>query len=449
MSRKLIASFSLGLSCAMTALPGTAYADAAALEGRVKQMEQELQALRALIQQEKQQRTSQVNVVSDQVAKVSKAARQSADSKLKLGDGTTLSYGGYIRVNGTYNDYQDGTRPGNIGDEILVPSTIPVGGQSEGAQFDSDIKTSRLFLKTSTDTSVGLLKSYLELDFLTSDGDERISNSAHSRTRHAYFAWDYSKDASLMIGQSWSTFLNVGALPEAVDFIGPTSGSIFNRQTQVRWTRKLGGGGSFMLAAENPSTGLTDAGSGVAGSDVDDNSIPDIVARYNGKVGGHSYTLAALGRQISYDDDVLDENEFGLALNLSGKVVFGNGDDLKYSLSHGNLGRYIALNAFRDGGIDAAGNLDLTEVTGGYVAYRHHWSEKLRSTIQYAISTADLADGLASSNTETVANLNLNLVYSPTPKLSFGGALIKASRELENGVEGELNRFQVMAKYAF
>ena len=129
--------------------------------------------------------------------------------------------------------------------------------------------------------------------------------------------------------------------------------------------------------------------------------------------------------------------------------MLGNGDDIKYSFSHGNLGRYIALNAFRDGGIDVGGNLDLTEVTGGYVAYRHKWNDKLRSTIQYALATADLADGLSSANSETVENLNLNLIYSPTPKLSFGGALIKASRELENGAEGELDRFQLTAKYAF
>lgn len=444
MKRKIVAGFILGLT-ALSIAPSVALADTA-LEDRVKQMEQELAQLKALIKQQDVQHAAERKSIQTQVAEV-KAAK-SSDSNVKLGSGTTLSYGGYIKVDGMYNDYGDGPRPGNIGDEILVPSTIPIGGVSEGAQFDSHIKTSRFFFKTSTPTDVGTIRTHVELDMLTGDGDERISNSAHSRIRHAYLAWDYADDASLLAGQTWSTFFNVGALPESVEFIGPTSGTIFNRQSQIRWTKKAGSG-SWMLALENPSTSLADAGSGIAASNFDDNSIPDIVARYNGKSGAHSYTFALMGREIGVENASLDESDFGLAANFSGKFVLGNGDDIKYSVSHGNLGRYIALNAFRDGGIDATGNLDLTTVTGGYVAYRHHWSDKLRSTFQYALSTADLANGLSSANTEKVENFNVNLLYSPTKKLTFGGEWIAASRELENGADGDLNRFQVMAKYAF
>jgi len=194
---------------------------------------------------------------------------------------------------------------------------------------------------------------------------------------------------------------------------------------------------------------LAEAGFGVANSNFDSNSVPDIVARYNGKAGGHSYALSAVARQIAFDDGNFSASKGGFAVNLAGKVVLGNGDNLTYSIATGNLGRYIALNAFRDGGIDAGGNLDLTTVTGGYLAYRHHWSEKLRSTFQYSYSTADLANGLSSANTETVENFNVSLMYAPTPKLTFGGAIIQASRELENGIEGDLTRFQMTAKYAF
>lgn len=435
-----------GIALAITSLMCVPSASAGPLEDRVKQMEAELQSLKAVIQQQQVQSATEIKAIEAKVAEA-----ETGTSNVKLSEGTTFSYGGYIKVNAMYDDYQDGPPPtARIASNILVPSLIPVGGDNPaGADFQSDVLTSRFFFKTETATDAGLIKSYIELDFLSGAGDERISNSTNPRIRHAFLDWGYSDNASLLIGQTWSTFFNPGALPESVEFIGPTSGSIFNRQAQIRWTKKLGNGGSFMLAAENPSTSLADAGSGIADSNFDDNTIPDIVARYNGTSGGHSWSLAAIGREIGLDDGVVDESDFGLAVNLTGKVVLGNGDDIKYSIASGNLGRYIGLNAFRDGGIDAAGNLDLTSVTGGYFAYRHHWNKKLRSTIQYALSTASLADGLADTNTETIENFNVNLMYSPTPKLTFGGEIISASRELENGVDGDLTRLQLTAKYSF
>ncbi len=416
------------------------------IEDRVKEMEAELRSLKAMIQEQQKQNANEIKAIEVKVAKSKSDAPQYTASK-----GTEVTYGGFIKVNAMYDDYKDGPPPtARIASNILVPSLIPVGGDNpSSADFHSDVLTSRLFFKTKNQTSAGLIKSHIELDLLSGGGDERISNSTNSRLRHAYLNWDYGDDSSLLVGQTWSTFFNVGALPEAVEFIGPTSGTIFNRQAQIRWTKKIGGGSSFMLAAENPSTSLADAGSGIAGSNFDDNSIPDIVARYNGKSGGHSWALSAIGREIGVDDGVVDESKFGVGINFAGKIVLGNGDDIKYSIATGNLGRYIGLNAFRDGGIDGAGNIDLTSVTGGYVAYRHHWNDKLRSTFSYALSTASLANGLASTNTEEISNFNVNLIYSPTPALTFGGALISASRELENGVDGDLTRLQLTAKYGF
>ncbi|MBL4671874.1 MAG: porin [Arenicella sp.] len=435
--RTLVAGFCLSLA------PSVAFAQTD-LEKRVLQMEAQIAELKALIVKQNQ-------ATDTKIEKVAAIKVAGSSSNLSLSRGTTLSFGGYVKVNAMLNDYQDGATPAaSVAQRILIPSLTPVGdGASDGAQFDSDIATSRLFFKTSTDTSAGTIKSHVELDFLSGGGDERVSNSNNPRIRHAYLNWDYADDASLLIGQTWSTFFNVGVLPESVEFIGPTSGTIFNRQTQIRWTKKLGAGSSFMLAAENPSTSLAEAGGGINGSSFDDNSVPDIVARYNRKAGAHSYALSGLAREVAFDDGLISESKGGFAVNFAGKVELSNGDDIRYSIATGNLGRYIALNAFRDGGIDAAGNLDLTTVTGGYLAYRHQWSEKLRSTIQYAYSTASLADGLSSANTEKVSNLNLNLIYAPTPKLTFGGAIIQANRELENGVDGDLTRLQLTAKYGF
>lgn len=376
----------------------------------------------------------------------------------KIGD-TTLTIGGHIKANALWSDFEDGTRPDNIGQEILVPSTIPVGNEdaSEGFQFDSHINTSRLGFKTSTPTDNGTVKTNFEFDLLSSAslnglGNERISNSSVFRVRHAYFSWDYSDSGSLLVGQSWSTFFNVGALPESVDFIGPTSGSLFNRQWQVRWTKKAGSG-KFMLALENPSTSIYNDG-----NDIDDNTIPDIVARYDGKSGGFNWSLAGIIREIALEDTSIgfDDEEYGFAVSFAGKIALGGKDDIKFMISSGTLGRYIALNAFRDAYIDGD-ELETVDVTGGFVAYRHWWNSKTRSTFQYAMSTADIDSELAAqtflatgeSDSETVSNFEISLITSPTKNLDFGAGYIYAERELENDVDGNLTRLQFFGKLKF
>ncbi|MBL4828109.1 MAG: porin [Spongiibacteraceae bacterium] len=385
----------------------------------------------------------------DQLERELKALKADLDKPgVEMSKGTQFFYGGFIKMDAMWSDYSGGERSNNsLGDEILLPSTIPIGGPDGATRFDSHVKTSRFYFKTSTQSEMGLLKTHIELDLLTSTGNERVSNSSNTRLRHAYLAWDYAEDASVLVGQTWSTFFNVGALPETLDFIGPTSGTVFNRQTQLRWTKKLDGG-SFMLAAENPSSGFYDGGVGFDGNNFDDNSMPDIVARYNLKSGPFAYSVALLGREISYDEGVNDDS-YGVGLSVSGKYLFDNGDDLKFMFSHGALGRYIALNAFRDGTLLVDGSIDVMDVSGGFIAYRHLWSKKLRSTVSYAKAEADLSNVVAANTTSNVSNFNLNLIYSPFAKLSVGGEYIDAERQIQSGAKGDMKRLQFTVKYAF
>ena len=406
---------------------GSVRADA--LQERVAELEKQLLALKQQLAQEK---------------------TQQQQKGVEVKKGTRFQYGGFIKHDAMWTDYDSGERAtASIGNDIYVPSTVPVGGQGGDTRFDTHVKTSRFWFKTHTETDAGVVRSHIETDYLTAEGNERITNSAQARLRHAYLAWDYSANSSVLAGQTWSTFFNVGTLPEAVDFIGPTAGALFSRQTQLRWTTKIANG-SLMLAAENPSTSLYDGGAGISDNNYDDNSMPDVIARYNGKSGDLSYSVAGLVREISYQDSTadLDDDEFGFGVSIAGKWMLGK-DDLKFMLSHGNLGRYIALNAFRDGAIETDGSIDLVEQTGGFIAYRHWWNNQWRSTLSYAMTVSDNPDTVAATTNETVRNASINLLYSPTRNLSFGGELMVADRELENGDEGDMKRLQLMAKWAF
>ena len=419
-------ALAVGATLMLSALPSLADAD---MQKRVEMLERELMALKTQLQEKEEIQLKK---------------------GVELKKGTRFQYGGYVKLDGMWSKNSDQRRANNVGDDFLVPSTIAVGDESnEGdAVFDSNAKFSRLWFKTRTETDAGLLTSYIETDFNGSN-DERLTNQSVSGLRHAFVNWDYSESDSLLLGQTWSTFFNVGALPETLDFVGPTSGTVFVRQAQARWTHKMGDGASFMLAAENPSVSMYDAGGGFEANDIDESSMPDLIARYNGKAGNFSYSLAAMGREISYDTGSQSDDEMGFGVSLSGKWVFENGDDLKFMVNHGNLGRYVGLNAFRDAAVEIDGDIDLIDMTGGFIAYRHHWNEKFRSTFSYAMSSADNSDDILSDVTETISNANINLMYSPTKKLTLGAEFIYAEREVESGLDGDLERLQFMGKWAF
>ncbi len=411
------------------------------LSAKIKMLESQLSQLQTLVTEQGQKQQEMATVVT-----------KKADSPVS---GTKFTYGGFVKFDAMQSDYSDGERAtSSLGDEILTPSTIPVGGNDGATRFDTHVKTSRFWFKTVTPTDMGNVRTHFEMDMLTGDGDERVSNSSHSRIRHAYVAWDYEEDSSLLLGQTWSTFMSTAVLPEAVDFIGPTSGIVFNRQAQVRWSHQFDDGGKLHLALENPSTSIfdedfVDEDDDDSNNNYDDNSIPDVVIRYDGKVGNFIYNVAAIGRQITYDTGTEDEDKFGFGTSLSGKYMFGNGDDVRLQFNHGHLGRYVGLQAFRDSSLEADGDLDLVEITGGFVAYKHLWSPKFRSTFSYAMTSADNSSDIDDTNTEEVSNYSANLFYSPTKKLSFGVEFMKAERELENGDDGDLRRIQFTGKYVF
>jgi len=366
---------------------------------------------------------------------------------------TTYKFGGFVKFDAIFSQYSDTIRAGSVGDDFLVPSTVKVGDGSAGGDyvFDAHAKHSRINFKTTTSTDVGDVVSFIEMD-MNGGADERLTNQASTGLRHAFLTWNKTGGSSITAGQTWSTFFNVGALPEAVDFVGPTSGTIFIRQAQVRYTMPMAGG-KFMVAAENPSTGLHDEAGGtttsVDSNNLDTNTLPDMIARYDGKAGALSYSAAAMLRQISYDNGAEDDSANGFAISLSGKYALSNGDDVKFMFSSGALGRYIALNAFRDGAVEADGGVDLNSVTGGYVAYKHMWSDKVRSTAAYAFANADNSDSIASDVNKSVTNAYVNLMYSPTSKLTFGGEYIMATRETESGADGDLSRIQFTSKLSF
>ncbi|WP_420589909.1 DcaP family trimeric outer membrane transporter [Bacterioplanoides sp.] len=354
---------------------------------------------------------------------------------------TEFSYGGYVKLDATISQYSEGEiGAASAGRDFYVPSTIPTSPKGTDGDsvtnFDIHAKTSRFNFKTVTDFENGQkITSFIELDFmLAPGGNEVVSNSYNPRLRHAFI-----KTGNWLFGQTWSTFMNVGALPETADFLGVSDGTVFSRQAMIRYTN-----GNFQFALENSETTTPGAN--------DDGTLPDVVARYNFKAGKNAFTVAAIGRQLSTytaangNTPKVDESTLGFGISLSGKIAVG-ADDIKFAVNKGAIGRYVGLSEAADA-VMKDGDLEATDVTAAFIGYRHFWNSQLRSTVAYSMLKADY-DVDNTGDTESSNSVRVNLMYSPVKKLTYGVELSQATHKLDNDAEGDLTRVHFTTKYAF
>lgn len=368
-----------------------------------------------------------------------------------MGD-TRISFKGYVKLDALSSTFSEGEVGRVTGRDFYVPNAIPVfGGAGSGATagangksrnvYDMHAKQTRFIINTDTPTSGGpALKGHIEVDFLSSaQGNENVTNGYSPELRQAFFSY-----GNWMAGQAWTTFQDLGALPETIDFVGSSDGSVFGRQPQVRYSR-----GPWQLAVEN-SQSVTGTSASAAATESNDNSMPDLVARYTHKGDFGHVSLATLGRQIRNKDNAVSDRANGFGISLSGKVRVFAADDIRFMLTHGQgIGRYVGLNSANDAVVNADGELDTIDITAGYVTFRHAWNEKLRSSFQLASFEADNPASASADATKSVRSGLVNLIYNVTPKLELGVEALHAEREVEGGADGTLDRLQFMAKHSF
>ena len=366
-----------------------------------------------------------------------------AAETIDMGD-FELGYSGYIKLDTLITDYSDGNpSDGSIGRDFYVPSTTPVNGNSEDAVFDMHAKQTRFRFGTKGEYDGHMITAAIEMDFLLSPGgNERVSNSYNPRLRHAFVTYD-----NWLVGQTWSNFQNVGALPDTLDFIGPAEATIFIRQSQVRYKT-----GPWSFSIENPDTTVS-PGFDAGRISTDSGSVPDATARYEFKGDWGNVVVAGLLRQLKFEEaDIdVDEDEVGYGISVSGKQNIGARDDFRWMASYGDgLGRYIGLNFSPGAQLDASGDMDTISSYGVFGAYRHFWNDKYRSTVQAGLLKVDNdEDDSGGTANETAYNASVNLIFQPVKAFFFGGEIKYAKRETENGDDGDFVRFQFSARYNF
>lgn len=459
------------------ALPGMAFAQTAKekeLEARVAQLEAMVKQLVSQQQQQQSQisevKTAQATAPAAPVAAApaapvtagavagnppapAKPTIQTAPIMATANPGTRFSYGGFIKLDASVTQTNDGDIPdGTVGRLFYVPKTIPVGGghtDEGGSDTDMGVNFSRFWFGADTDLESGdKLKAYLEFDLFGGGstaftGNEIATNTYALTLRQAYVQWN-----KWLAGQTWTNFQDIVALPDTVDFLGPTEGTVFVRQAQLRYTS-----GPWSFSMENPETVYTPFRGNMAQVQGDDGAMPDFTARYTFKGDWGHFSTAGLIRQLAYQNGPLnqDSDSMGYGLSVSGKFNLGKNDDIRYMVTGGSgISRYIGLALNNDAVLDSTGDLDNIDMIAGFVGWRHVFSPKLRTNIFYSRADYDQDTALTGLLiTKGAQSGHVNVIYTPLPKLDLGAELIWGQRELENGDRGDLNRLQTHVKYNF
>ncbi len=409
------------------------------LEARIAALETMVQELKGELAAERASTDADLVRVEKVAADAAAAAPAAPTKGFRVGD-ATLSFGGYVDFDAIVQDFSSGSIPSNsIARDFYIPGAVPVGGQGT-TQTDFTAQSSRFFFDASQEVGGKKVSAHIELDFLGSvQGDERVTSSYSPRLRRAYL----DIDGKWRVGQEWTTFQNLSAIPESASFLVLSDGMIFNRQPMIRYTS-----GNWQFAIENGDTTITTLAGGRI--EADSNLLPDGVIRYNISGDFGNVSLSGLVRQLRYEVAGSEEDTLGWAVSASGLYKVGAKDDIRFNLVAGEgVGRYVGLNSVNAAALNPAGGLDAIPVYGGYIAWRHPFGDTARFNVGYSGLFADNPDFLGAGTTKQTQSAFAAVLWDIAPKVTLGTEVMYGIRELESGAEGEVVSFTFSTKYAF
>jgi hypothetical protein len=362
---------------------------------------------------------------------------------------TTITLGGYVKFDALASSFSGGDPAANsLINDYYFPAQIPVGGRGEGVNLTTSVRETRILIQTETQIGDKKANGHIELDFLDTPliGNQRVSNSFVPRIRRAFITYD-----KLTFGQDWSTFQNPAALPERLDFVGPTEGTVFERQPLIRYKS-----GDISIALENPETTVTQ---GTTSAESDDDVAPDVVLRFDKKWKKGSLAIAGIGRILKVDNSgapspigalgTIDDTAIGWGVSASGVYESGPSRFTAMATVGEGIGRYVGLNIRDDVLISPTNQLDTPLLYAGFVSYRYAFAGKWKAIGTLSGFKSETPGFASRALTKSVYSGNIDFLYSPIKPLILGFGFRYAERTLENGLSGKLRRAQFSAQYNF
>ena len=373
------------------------------------------------------------------------------------GSSTSFKVSGYVKGDAIYSLDHD------VGDFFLA-NFIPVSGTDakllKKGSFRAHARQTRLKVESWTPTRYGQFTTRLEGDFVGGGASETFGNSSTFRLRHAY-----GQLGPVLIGQTWTAFMDLNAYPATVDFVGPT-GIPFVRQGQVRFTVPVSQRTKFLLSAENSEmAGHADGNVGAdgiaanalitsetSGEKIGIDVAPDFIMALKHHADWGSLSAAGLLRFFETDtQDIPSDSAVGWGAHLSGHINLRGKDKIAGGVAFGEgVGRYLLNGGFSNTSTDVTVNTETGSISpdlswGAYGFYRHYWSPNWSSNLVYGHE--EHADAVAGA--KTLQTAHANLMFTPIPQAKLGLEYIYGHRKDVDGASGEANRVQFGAWWNF
>lgn len=379
------------------------------------------------------------------------------------GSETSLRIYGFAEVNAV-KEFK-GDNSGN--DYSTAAQYAPINGSTSrtGVGYLT-ARTSRFGLEASTPTAYGPLGIKLEGDF---NNEPRTGNSAVSGSAGNIYtqAWTnsygfrarqaYGQFGGLLVGQTWSTFMDLDNSPETVDFNGPP-GSTSIRQPQVRYAYGTKDMGTFTVALENSVSYLLDS----TGSAVTQgfSKAPDLIGRWDKSFGWGAMSVRGVSHELRVNDGAglaVSKRGYGLASTAFVKMRDAK-DFASFAVTYGKgIGRYF--NGIEGAAFDGTDIL-LEKALGIVVGYQYKASDVLRANfvLGWQRNSDNAYTEFARTNGLDVGQYGINrriyqghvgFIYNPIKNVDFGAEYIFGQRETLAGEKGDLSRVNLSAKYYF
>ncbi|WP_242333699.1 MULTISPECIES: DcaP family trimeric outer membrane transporter [Anaeromyxobacter] len=377
------------------------------------------------------------------------------------GTNTTLKLNGFVELDATY-DFSGADEDIRGDDWASFLEFQPLDrGERDKDRLYVTARTSRVGLTTTTPTDHGNLVVRVEGDFNSPSAfnysTEATTNGTNFRIRHAYGEY-----AGFLVGQTWANFMDLGSLPDTVDF-NPHGAFALTRSPGVRYTANFGGP-TLAVALENPQSLVLNTekapGTLTVGREFD--RYPDVSANLTvpfslGHLNLRAVTFEYQGRTAAGVHD----SRWAWGAGVSGSVKLGKLDSVVWSVQGGDgIGRYMFTTLFQ-GAAFVGNDIEMWSAVAYHVGLTHNWSPTFRSNLIWTQTFFDKDDALAAELGDPLSNKRIdagyvNSFYSPVKNVELGleyaygrrTVFAAALADPSNDV-GTQHRVNALARYTF